>query len=319
MNSNIKENIKFNKMRNNNLFSGCIHQDEFCNRISRAHSIQNNGILNKLSRNSEVMAIDFSKVYLDKGNFKLFKVGRDKASTFTGFCNHHDSSIFSPIENNDYKPTDSQHNFLFAYRAFALGYYERYSAYQLIKARVEDDPRNLHTELGARYRLYDDHLKVIENYKIIMNKYLDNSRFDRITTDVLIWPQEYGFASTSMFFIEKDNEGKTINKMNSYISPFFFTFFPHAGKTYVLMSYFTKDKSKYRFIRDQILTLSMEEQRIAISNLIALYIENVFISPDLWDNLPSSTREKYYQICNTSKGKTKPNKLVAFKNFNLFV
>lgn len=319
MHTKHEEQSRFNKLRNKNLFSGCIHQDENCDKeISKAHSIQNNGILNKLSRNGKVLAVDFSKIYGDNGSFKLYEVGRGKASTFTGFCNNHDSHIFRPIENFEYK-MNIQQNFLFAYRSFALGYYERYSSYQLIKARIEDDPKIIYTQLGERYRLYNDHLKYIEKLKTIMNTNLDNGRFDRITTDLLIWPQEYGIASTSMFFIDKDNDGKTINRADSYISPFYFTLFPQSGMTYVLMSYLSKDKSMYQFIKNQIVSLTTEEQKIAISNLIALYIENVFISPEFWGQLSNQTKDQYYKICNSTMGINKPNRLIAYKNFNLFV
>ncbi|MCT1399012.1 hypothetical protein M4D81_08290 [Paenibacillus sp. p3-SID867] len=241
------------------------------------------------------------------------------ASTFTGFCNKHDSKIFSPIENNEYVPNDTRQNFLFAYLAFALGYYERYSSYNLMNARLEKDPSMFNTELGERIRLYNSHLKYIDTLKMIMNTNLDNERFDRITTDLLVWPNEYGIASTSMFFITNDNEGKTVNKIGSYISPFFFTIFPQAGATYVLMGYLTKDKLKYHFIRNQIVNLPIEEQKIAISNLIALHIENVFFSPEYWDGLPIQSRERYYEICNKTMGRNKPNRLVAFKDFNLFI
>lgn len=152
-----------------------------------------------------------------------------------------------------------------------------------------------------------------------MNTNLDNERFDRITTDVLVWPNEYGIAATSMFFISNDNEGRKVNKTGAYISPFFFTIFPQSGFTYVIMGYFTKDKSMYQFIKNQIVSLTIEEQKITISNLIATYIENIFISPEFWDRLPRQTREKYYDICNKSMGREKPIRLTTYKDFNLFV
>lgn len=319
MDCELDKSAKLNKIRNETLFSRCIHQDEFCDKLmSKAHSIQNNRILNKLSRSGKVMAVDFSKIPLDN-SFKLREVGRGKASTFTGFCNYHDSRIFKPIENFDYNPNNEEQNFLYAYRAFALGYYERYSAYELIKAILYEDPSKVKSELGQRFVLYNDHLIDIDKIKIIMNTNLDNARFDRITTDVLIWPNEFGIASTSMFFISNDNEGRTVNKLGSYISPFFFTIFPQMGFTYVLMGYFTKDKWMYEFIKKQIVSLTVEEQKITISNLIATYIENVFISPELWNKIPKQTKEKYYYICNKSMGREKPFKLTAYKDFNLFV
>ncbi|WP_339310197.1 hypothetical protein [Paenibacillus sp. FSL M7-0896] len=320
MNNRISKNIKFNKMRNNNIYSGCIHKNEFCDKeISRAHSIQNNGILSKISRHGKVMALDFSKIYLNNGEFTLNEVGRNKASTFTGFCNKHDSEIFRPIDSNKYEEGNFEHNFLFAYRAFALSYYERYSSYQLMGAKLEENSNLYQSELGERYTLYGSHLDDIEKIRLVMNNNLDNKRFDRITTNVLVWPDEYGIASTSMFFIVKDNLGRTINKMSTHYSPFFFTLFPQSGKTYVLLSYYTKSKFKYHFVKEEIMNMPIEEQKVAISNLIAIYIENIFISPEYWDNIPEDIKMKYYDIFNKTMGGNKPAKLIAFKDFNLFV
>ncbi|MCE0453037.1 hypothetical protein [Brevibacillus sp. AF8] len=314
------KNIKdINKARNKTLFSGCIHKDKDCNNsISKAHSIQNNGILNRLARNGNVMAFDFSKIPSNH-NIILNEVGRGKASTFTGFCNNHDSKIFKPIEQFDYSPKSAEQNYLFAYRAFALGYYERHSSYKLLESRINEHPTSINSELGERYLMYTDHLKYLEKLKVIMNTNLDNLRYDRISTDLIIWPNEYGIASTSMFFISYDNEGRLINNQDSYISPFFFTIFPQSGMTYVLMSYFSKDKSMYQFIKKQIIPLSESEQKATISNLIALYIENIFFSPDYWDTIPNETKDKYYRICRNTMGRKKPKKLTEYRDFNLFI
>ena len=319
MSSKLDRSIKMNKMRNETSFNECIHKDKDCSKsISKAHSIQNKGILDKLSRLGDVMAIDFSKVSSDNG-FRLREVGRGKASTFTGFCNTHDSDIFRPIEHCDYMENNKEQNFLFAYRSFGLSYYERYSAYKLIKASQKSKEYKSNHILEQKLALYDIQLKIVDKIKIIMNTNLDNKRYDRITTDLLIWPGEYGIAATSMFFISKDNEGNTINKTNGYMSPLFFTIFPQLGTTYVLIGYFTKDKWMYQFVKDQIVTSGVEEQKIIISNLIATYIENIFIAPEYWDNLPVNTKEKYYQICNSIIGGRKPITLTTYRNFNLFI
>ena len=46
-------------------------------------------------------------------------IGRNQATTFTGFCSLHDSEIFKPIDSNTFRPTDPEHLFLTAYRAVA--------------------------------------------------------------------------------------------------------------------------------------------------------------------------------------------------------
>lgn len=317
---NIQINKEMNKLRNSTLYKGCIHRDEECNGLtSKAHSIQHRKILDEISVDGEVVCIDFGKMGLSK-DFKL--VGTNKASIFTGFCNYHDGKIFSPIENYKYELNNKEQNFLFAYRAFALGYYERYSAYEFRKAYYNSRQyyENFNRDMEYKtIRGYEIHFGLIEKIRTSMNTNLDNKRFDRIYTEVLVWPQNFGLAATSMFFIEKDNEGRVVNSSSPFMCPFFFTIFPQDDVTFVLMSCLSKDKGKYEFIKRQIVEADMLEQKILISNIIAMNIENFFISPERWNTLPKSTKDLFYKIHYQSlAGREKP-RLGYYKEFNLFV
>ena len=311
----------FNMIRNKANYKGCLHSDHNCSSLtSKAHSVQNNRILSKISENGNVLCIDFSKLPLNKKN-RLVEVGRNKASTFTGFCNYHDSFIFRPIESYDYNVGNKQQEFLFAYRAFALGYYERHSSYEfrrvmLTEALEKNDSVRIES-LKQECKTYGEHLKLIEEYKTSLNVNLDRNRFYKISSDVIVLPKEYHLAATSMFFILYDMEGNVVNNPESHISPTFFTFFPQHGHTYALFSYFTKDKAKFKFINHQILSQSIMDIEVIVSNIIATYIENFFISPKLWNALPSETKERFYQVYNNTLGK-KPYRLAYFKDLNIF-
>lgn len=103
----------------------CIHpsQSECEGKIGmNAHSIQNTRIVKKLSKDNHIYTI-VKKPTNCGPEFEL--VGRNEATTFTGFCNKHDVDVFAPIEkDNFYKGTDEQH-FLYAYRAFARSYHKK--------------------------------------------------------------------------------------------------------------------------------------------------------------------------------------------------
>jgi hypothetical protein len=309
-----------NKIRNSTFYKGCVHKDEECDGItSKAHSIQNHGYLDDIATDGEVLCIDFGK--FDKGNdFPLNKVGKNKASIFTGFCNHHDSTIFRPIEDYDYDPNNIEQNYLFAYRAFALAYFERNSscnfrqAWLKIKKEKGENTESLQKDIAN----YKKHLELIERLRISMNTNLDNKRFNRICTEVLIWPQDYKIAATSMFFIYKDKEGNIINNPPGYLSPFFFTIIPHNNKTFVLMSYLAKDKSIYKFIKSQIVDTDISEQKMLISNILSMNVENFFISPDKWESFPIETRNIFIEAHKLSFVGKRP-RMGYFKDLNLFV
>ena len=307
--------IKYNSLRNSTIHKRCLHEDEFCDKsVSKAHSVQENGILSKLSRNSEVLCIDFSSLPCND----LQLIGKGKASTFTGFCNHHDS-LFIPIEESSFSPRNRKQEYLYAYRAFALGYYERYSTYQFFKAQLSqpDLSASKRTDLEWRCDSYEKYLKIIEKFRIVMNINLDKERFNKINTIVLSWPGEYGIAVTSMIAIYKDLNGRTIMDSLENHSPTFFTVFPQGGYTYILLGYFTKDKGKFEELTKQIASLTIEQQKVMVSNMIACKTENFFISPDWWEGLDEKIRRRFLELFNQSE-KEKSYNLISCQDFNIF-
>ncbi|MGO4376375.1 hypothetical protein AB4Z21_37610, partial [Paenibacillus sp. MCAF20] len=100
--------------------------------------------------------------------------------------------------------------------------------------------------------------------------------------------------------------------------PIFFTIIPQNGETHVLMSYLSKDKNRYDFIKEQILQVTEERQKSLISNIIATYVENFFISPTYWGSVPKETQNRFVDIFEQTMG-NKPPTIGYFKDFNLFV
>ncbi len=87
--------------------------------IVRAHSIQRNGNgLKQIAVDSHVYTIDVSTTGFVKrdGALGLLKTGIGKATTFTGFCSHHDKLVFLPIEDRPLEVT-KETCFLLGYRA----------------------------------------------------------------------------------------------------------------------------------------------------------------------------------------------------------
>ena len=75
-------------------------------------------------------------------------------------------------------------------------------------------------------------------------------------------------------------------------------------------------KHMFDFLESQILSKSISEQKIILSNLIATYCENVAISPVLWDSFKKEEQDNYIKMFGDTiyeKGSLHDN-----KNFNLF-
>ena len=104
-------------------FKKCIFPDQSnCSKkVIKAHSIQKNKILNRIAENGMLISADAQNTLFTK---EFEKIGVRSTSTFFGFCNYHDTNLFSEIENKEHKGSIEQ-NFLHAYRACALEYVKK--------------------------------------------------------------------------------------------------------------------------------------------------------------------------------------------------
>jgi hypothetical protein len=84
----------------------------------QAHSIQNARVIDLLEESGHVMAL--SPRFSPSGpDIRFRRIGRHVASAFPGFCNHHDTQIFEPLDKKPLDPTDQKQLFLLAYRGLS--------------------------------------------------------------------------------------------------------------------------------------------------------------------------------------------------------
>jgi hypothetical protein len=58
------------------------------------------------------------RLNLDSGpNIQFAKIGRNKATVFSGLCSEHDSELFRPIDDSPFDSNSDEHKFLIAYRS----------------------------------------------------------------------------------------------------------------------------------------------------------------------------------------------------------
>ena len=121
----------------------CMHPDAgmTCStEIVKAHSIQRGGGLSRIARRGEVYYFreSLSGMMNSPGRILPQLVGYRLASTFTGFCNHHDCETFRPIETVNFEG-DPEQIFLLSYRALCREVFQ----HRLKKEATADNPRLL--------------------------------------------------------------------------------------------------------------------------------------------------------------------------------
>ncbi len=320
----------------------CFKDDSHCSkRIIKAHSIQNTGILKPISNNGMVLTLNTmtTNPVIQNSDVPLIQTGRKVATIFHGFCKYHDAKIFTPIESRPYISSKEQH-FLYAYRAFARWFTTTRLIHQIqieVKnyIRLNNDrqlfpvlPRNV---LDTAEKYDNEVLQAVENamprywdLRDVMNRCLDNRDFDEINTDEIVFDSEYPLAVNDIFHIATDIQKNNVSKnviTDSQYSDLYVNIFPKDGKTHVLLSYHAKDKKKYSFIKEQILQEPIEKQKIILSNMLAIYSNNIVISPGWWKDITNEIEEHelFRQLKQLRKQGAYNRELVLEPGLNIFM
>lgn len=145
----------------------------------------------------------------------------------------------------------------------------------------------------TKYQLASITVNELTEFKEIMNTNLKSKNYDSISTKVLIFQNETPICATSVIYLKRDLEGNLINDYLDFskkLEPIFFSVFPQAGKTYVLLSYFTETKNTFSFLYNQFGKLTLKHQKVLITSLIFSYIENFYTSNQYWKSKKQNLR-----------------------------
>jgi len=327
----------------------CFLNDGECKgKIIRSHSVQNNRILNKLSKDNHVYIKSKEIKTNGSANSGIELEGRNQASVFTGFCEKHDRDIFLPIENCNYEKGNKEQEFLFSYRALAKEYQlglSLYESWNLISSAIRDENKifllRYWNEDTINSGIIQDYIQIsfewiqekyfyLENWRQRFNSNFKNNRFDSIATQNIIFSKEYGIAVSELLLLPNDLNGKIVYYRPGIerarkgsirnVAPVFLTIFPQDGKTHILFSFFKKQCNQLSYINNQILSQSEETQKVILSNLIGFHLDNFFISPEWWDNLNEFQRKSFYFLMGPER-MLSPNtitNIIKNKELNLF-
>lgn len=298
-------------------------EEKCATEIKNAHSIQNNRILNKISVNNHVYKFT-TKASKKRIEAELQKVSKNKASTFFGFCDFHDTELFKPIELREYNEEPLQ-NFLFAYRALCL---ESHKKARELESRKNVFRRNPHlmVDKAAVYQHQVSYLDVrdyAESRKLFKRDYFNND-FSQVRTVYRKLDFEIDFATCSAFAVGSDvygNKIQDIYDLREDISTMYVNIYPVDGGTNILLSYRSDEDSKYEEYFDQLELLSDKQLMQHLNHVIIQYTENIFFNPNFIESLTERERVSLKETLHSSIDVLKAYDLMKdgnYYNFNLF-
>jgi hypothetical protein len=320
----------------------CFYKDDSCSsNIIKAHSVQRNRVLKNISDNGHVMMFQV-KPFEEDHRWEPDKIGLNKATVFTGFCEYHDQEIFKPIDLYDYEEGNEEQEFLFAYKALAKEHHIKLSMTKSYEKISEWTENNNYAELKKHHLIkekeeiirlqalmpQDKHTlkelkagsRCLNISKDRLNNNLQCNRYNNIVTRIIALDGNYPIACSSCISLEKDFNGNLINdlrKLNFNLKYLFLTIFPQDSHTFILLSFFRKERDFFKFIDTQILNKDEDEQMKLISNLLLKHVENFTMSPSHWNTYTKETKDCISNVF--SKNIHLDTNLKDIQDLNLFV
>jgi hypothetical protein len=207
----------------------CMHpraSSTTCNSIVAAHTVQRSGALSRLVDDSNHV-LHFNPTQRDRaGLCRPCRTGWHDASTFTGFCAHHDSTTFAPIENRPFEGSGEQ-RFLLAYRALCYEIHEKRHSLK-IRPRLQELGAQGHSserkaDLVHTYDVMDagtrtglDHL---EKQKSRMDSELLSSDYSGWTGCTIRFAGDLVIATAGVVSPNKDLSGRPLQTLHDFSRP----------------------------------------------------------------------------------------------------
>jgi hypothetical protein len=270
----------------------CLSPGMSCQRPAiRAHSVQNSRVLDLLVCDGHVKALGKT---IDKTNGAIIQfgdVGRNEATTFTGFCSEHDSHIFRPIDANALDAANSQHLFLVAYRALAKELHAQMEAAFRIqggyneRVRLGLDTGNEPEPVGMLALEYMVKSYSTYEYKLHFDHALVSEKFSTILHDVIrINHKSPAIAVCSVFAVDGvANEGDWV-RVALNVMPI------NMSESFVMFSYLQPDAALARASLNSILNSTGGQQMYLLSKQILNSCENFVVSPTHFDKWSAEKR-----------------------------
>jgi|GEM_PF-1098088 len=268
-------------------------------KIIKAHSLQRNGVLDLITSEVGGNKVVYSlgaPLLGDKGSFIGFQpLGIKSASTFTGFCEHHDKQLFRKIEDQDIDFQNDEHCFLLSYRSFGRELHA--------KAEVNKGYRSNHLYNRPEFRmeqmdmLAGSTLGLRDNFylKLHLDEMLKSENFGELEYWVYTLPHMVPIACASAITPYFTYHGTPFNIPSDVESRFeiiMISMLPtDKGETHILFAWLPEDKKSGQFM-NELAELPDRKLHVAISSILIGEIENTFFSPAIWDKLSSKDKKQ---------------------------
>ncbi len=285
----------------------CSHPEassENCGRrIIRSHTVQRRGGLAAIAENGHVISAKagFRDRLRNHGAFVPSKVGVRSASTFMGFCDTHDHSMFQPVESHTV-PLTPKSCFLLGFRAISYELFNKKAALRTVNIMREFDrgkPYWEQCELQQHIHLHKEGTKRgltdCERWKkqydtIFIEEQFEEYRFVGVVFSAVLpvvgcgaFHPEYDFAGNLLQIVTRgdsphEHVGLNLTVLN--------------GRSVLVIGWTEGHKGPAALFGRSFQDVPDEEKANRGIQLAVEHLENVYMKPSWWNDLSDTIRNE---------------------------
>lgn len=268
--------------------------------IVKAHTIQRNGGLSKIAEAGHLMHfhLDFSKPPGDPTLLTTERIGINKASTFTGFCNLHDTKTFEPIERHPFVP-NSQSTFLLGYRALSREIFMKRAQNQNVplltgfdKGKSLDEQIMLQAFMGVYGEGVAAGLKDAEHHKSIYDRILASNDFSESRFYVVCLDRTPDIMCSAVKLVSHDFHGNVVQdlrRLDAVMESITFSLIATDDGGAAVFNWAGSSEPCEKLVHS-LDSYTDEEIPHALVRLIFEFFENAYFSQSWWNNLEDGVK-----------------------------
>lgn len=275
-------------------FRRCLEPNGACERHPiNAHSIQKSKVLDAIAERGHVVQPQLHRNASGPPIVEWKQIGRNKATTFPGFCSFHDNLIFGPIEHSPFDPSNTQHLFLMAYRsvtrevhAISEAAIQMQCAY-LDRVQRGASPKDRPDWAGIQATGWIMNAYYTHEYKKHFDRSYLSTFYDNICYECIrLCDTPPTIAASCLFSLDSLPHSDDVARIVLNVVP-------STNITHVLFAFLKSDEMIARGYLARLLCARGTYQKYLISKMLVANCENFAIAPSFFDSFSASRRERF--------------------------
>jgi len=264
----------------------------------RSHSQQKAGPLQAIADQGLVYAFksDIVHYWVNSGPV-ISRIGIGKASIFPGFCNDHDTKLFSLIEAKALSEGNKEQADLFFIRCYAYEYTRKKRSVDWLRTSNEEYAKQgipYNDALSEQYCSENEHFMQIEKPFYIDRFFFDPTFKSELCFKWRVVPGNLGVSVSCCFPPLSDKEllEYANSNLESPLPMVTFTLLPESNQTHVILGW---HQSFSNFVQPMVNRLMSHDPSVLeqfINECVFTKSEDFCIKPSLWDSTTDEIKQQ---------------------------